>query len=95
MADIMKELGYGCSTGAPHCNEVLSLFSPLTEAKVSGVLATIARTHTGLDDNENFYSLFCSAMGNSTTSETLCVGSWNVDVLVDSIKQLVSSFLQL
>ncbi|KAA8539793.1 hypothetical protein F0562_026485 [Nyssa sinensis] len=87
MADIMRELGYGCTIDASHCKEVLSLFLPLTEATLSRILGTVARTHTGLADNQNCYSTFCAAIGSSITSETSCPNSWNVDVLVDSIKQ--------
>ncbi|KAL7229494.1 hypothetical protein ACSBR2_008075 [Camellia fascicularis] len=88
MADIMSELGYGCTVDASHCNEVLSLFLPLTEATVSRILGTITRTHTGLEDNQNCCLTFYSAIGSSATCEASCLSSWNVHVLVDSIKQL-------
>ncbi|XP_059666940.1 uncharacterized protein LOC132312554 isoform X2 [Cornus florida] len=88
MDDIMRELGYGCTIDASLCKELFSLFLPLTEATISRILGTIARTHTGLEDNQNCYSTFCAAIGNSATSETSCPSSWNVDILVDSIKQL-------
>ncbi|CAL5366920.1 unnamed protein product [Camellia sinensis] len=88
MADIMSELGYGCTVDASHCNEVLSLFLPLTEATVSRILGTITRTHTGLEDNQNCCLTFYSAIGSSATCEASCLSSCNVHVLVDSIKQL-------
>lgn len=90
MADIMKELGYGCTVNTSHCKEILSLFLPLNEGTISRILSTIARTHTGLDDSQNTYSIFCSALGSSSSSDSSWLNSWNVDVLVDSIKQLVS-----
>lgn len=91
MADIMRELGYGCTLSTSHCKEVLSLFLPLSEVTLSRILSTIARTHAGLEDNQNSYSTFCSAIGSSALSDSSCLSCWNVDVLVDSIKQLVSS----
>ncbi|KAK9292656.1 hypothetical protein L1049_020633 [Liquidambar formosana] len=88
MADIMRELGYGCTLNASDCKEVLSLFLPLTEVTISRILSTIARTHASLEDNQNSCSTFFSAIGSSATSDSSSLSSWNVEVLVDSIKQL-------
>ncbi|KAK2975819.1 hypothetical protein RJ640_022836 [Escallonia rubra] len=88
MAGTMREQGYGCTIDVLHCKEVLSLFSPLTEATVSRVLATLAHTHRSLDDDENLFMTFCSAVGVSAASEALSAGSWNANVFADSIKQL-------
>lgn len=95
MASIMSELGYGCTVDASHCKEVLSLFLPLTEATLSRILGTIARTHTGLVDDQNYCSTFYTAIGSSATCDLSCLSSWNIDVLVDSITQLVSSIAYL
>lgn len=91
MACIMSELGYGCTVDASHCNELLSLFLPLSEATLSIILCTIVRTHTGLVANQNYCSMFYTAIGGSATYDSSCLSSWNIDVLVDSIMQLVSS----
>ncbi|KAJ4956450.1 hypothetical protein NE237_013233 [Protea cynaroides] len=88
MADVMKELGYGFTINVSHCKEVLSLFQPLTEGTISQVLSTIARTHSCLEDSQNTYSIFCSALSGSSVPDSSCLNSWNVDILVDSIKQL-------
>ncbi|XP_043707891.1 CCR4-NOT transcription complex subunit 1-like isoform X2 [Telopea speciosissima] len=88
MADVMKELGYGCTINASHCKDVLSLFLPLTEGTLSRVLSTMAQTHYGLEDCQNAYSIFCSALSGNSVPESPCLNSWNVDILVDSIKQL-------
>lgn len=90
MADIMMELGYGCTANASQCKEILSLFLPLDEVTLSRILGTIVRTHTGLEDSQNTYSTFCSALGSSSATDSSRLSSWNADVLVDSIKQLVS-----
>ncbi|KAF5959204.1 hypothetical protein HYC85_000413 [Camellia sinensis] len=62
MADILKELGYGCTVNVSQCIEMLSLFLPLTEITVSRIFGTIARTHAGLEDNQNAFSTFYSAL---------------------------------
>ncbi|KAF5204452.1 Ccr4-not transcription complex subunit [Thalictrum thalictroides] len=88
MADTMKELGYNCTVNASHCREILSLFLPLTEVTLARLLGTIASTHVGLEDGQNMYSTFCAALGSSSSVDATFLDSWNVDVLVDSIKQL-------
>lgn len=89
MADVMTELGYGCTIDTSHCKEMLSLFQPLNDVTLSKLLGTIACTHTGLEDGQNTYATFCTAVGGSLASDSSLLNSWNVDVLVDSIKQLV------
>lgn len=91
MGDVMNELGYGCSADASQCKEILSLFTPLTEITLSRIFGAIARTHAGLEDNQNTFSTFTLALGCSTMSDLPPLSSWNVDVLVKAIKQLVSS----
>ena len=93
MGDIMKELGYGCTVNASQCKEILSLFLPLTEATLSKILGTIACTQAGLEDNQNTFPTFSLAVGCSTLSDLPLLNSWNIDVLIDTIKQLVSYFL--
>ncbi|XP_008796100.2 CCR4-NOT transcription complex subunit 1-like isoform X2 [Phoenix dactylifera] len=88
MADVMTELGYGCTINTSHCKEMLSLFHPLNEVTLSKLLGTIARTHSGLEDAHSTYATFCAAVGSSSESDSSLLNSWNVDVLVDSIKQL-------
>ncbi|KAL7238559.1 hypothetical protein ACSBR2_004616 [Camellia fascicularis] len=88
MSDIMKELGYGCRVNVSQCVEMLSLFLPLTEITVSRILGTIARTHAGLEDNQNAISTFCYALGTDSSFDLPLMSSWNIDALIDSIKQL-------
>lgn len=93
IADVMCELGYGCTANLSQCKEMLSLFLPLTDATVAKILGTIARTYAGLDNSQNVYATFRSALGGNSVLDLPSLNSWNVDVLVDSIKQLVSSML--
>lgn len=90
MGDIMKELGYGCTVNATQCKEILSLFLPLTEITISKILGMIARNHTGLEDSRNIYATFSLALGFSGLSDLPSLNSWDVDVLLDTVKQLVS-----
>lgn len=95
MGDIMKELGYGCTVNASQCKEILSLFLPLSEVTLSKILGTIACTQAGLEDNQNIFSTFSLAVGCSTLSDLPLLNSWNIDVLIDTIKELVSLLILL
>ncbi|GAA0150692.1 mRNA polyadenylation factor [Lithospermum erythrorhizon] len=88
MADIMKELGYGCTVHVSQCKEILSLFLPLTELTVAKIISTVARTYTGLEGNQNMFSTFRSALGTPNVPDLPAVNSWNAGVLVEAIKQL-------
>ncbi|TKY68978.1 CCR4-NOT transcription complex subunit 1 [Spatholobus suberectus] len=87
MGDIMKELGYGCTVDVSQCKEIFSLFLPLTEKTLSKLLGAIACTHTGLEDNQNTYITFRAAHGYNV-SELPPLNSWNIDVLIDTVKHL-------
>lgn len=95
MADLMCELGYGCTANVAQCKEMLSLFLPLSCATVAKILATISRTYADLDDSQNGFATFRSALGGNIVADLPSLSSWNVDVLVDSINQLVSSIVVL
>ncbi|KAM7508804.1 hypothetical protein LguiA_019257 [Lonicera macranthoides] len=88
IADVMREMGYRCTVNDSQCKDMLSLFLPLTESTVARILGTVACTHADLDDNQNSFLTFCSAFGASSLSDLPSTNSWNIDVLVDSIKQL-------
>ncbi|CAA0842704.1 transcription regulators [Striga hermonthica] len=88
MADVMSELGYGCTASVSQCKDILSLFLPLSDATIAKILGTIARTYTGLDDSQNVFAAFRSALGGNNDLDPPSLTSWNVEVLVESIKQL-------
>ena len=92
--NIMMELGYGCTVNALQCKEILCLFLPLTEATISRLLGTVARTQAGLGDTQNTFVESLSALGSNSLSELPLLSSWNIEILIDSVKQLVSSILQ-
>ncbi|XP_050238653.1 uncharacterized protein LOC126688113 isoform X2 [Mercurialis annua] len=86
--DIVKELGYGCTFDASHCKEILTNFSPMTESTISKIVGIIARNHAGLEENQSTFSNFGLALGCSISSELPLLSSWNIDILVKTIKQL-------
>lgn len=88
MADMMRELGYGCTSNISHCKDVLSCFLPLNELTLARLISTIISTRTGLEDAQDIHYTFCSVVGSSMACESSSFNSWNVDVLVDSIRQL-------
>ncbi|XP_022732983.1 CCR4-NOT transcription complex subunit 1-like isoform X3 [Durio zibethinus] len=88
MGDIIKELGYGCTVDAAHCQDILSLCLPLTEMTISRILGMISYTYVGLEDNQTTFSTFSLALGCSTSSDLPPLNSWNIDVLIKTIKQL-------
>lgn len=94
MDNIIMELGYGCTFNALQCKEILCLFLPLTETTIAGLLGTVARTQAGLEDNQTTFTESLLAMGSNNLSELPLLSSWNIEILIDSVKQLVSYILQ-
>ncbi|XP_019056501.1 PREDICTED: CCR4-NOT transcription complex subunit 1-like [Tarenaya hassleriana] len=88
VGDLVEELGYGLTADATQCKEILSHFLPLTEATISRIFGTVARTFVGLEDNQNTFSTFSRALGFCSSIELPLLKSWNVEILVETIKQL-------
>lgn len=90
VGDLMGELGCGFTADALQCKEILSTFAPLGEATISRILGNVSRTCADLEDNHTTFSTFTLALGCCIPTELPTPRSWNVDILVDTIKQLVS-----
>ncbi|PWA89109.1 transcription regulator [Artemisia annua] len=88
IAEMLKELGYKCTSDVSVCKDLLSSFSPLTEVTIARILGAIVRSDAGLQDHENAFSTFFSALGIGSLPDMPPANSWNTDVLVESIKQL-------
>ncbi|KAI3711268.1 hypothetical protein L2E82_41237 [Cichorium intybus] len=88
MADLMKELGHKCTSDVSLCKDFLSSFTPLTEITVAMILGTIIRCDASLQDQENAFSTFYSALGRGSLPDLSSLNSWNTEVLIESIKQL-------
>ncbi|GAB2232300.1 hypothetical protein Drorol1_Dr00011332, partial [Drosera rotundifolia] len=86
--ETIKELGYGCTIDTLKCTEVLSRFSPLTEKKVSRIIGIIARTYTGLEDNQLAFSAFLTGSDGNPAEDVASISSWNISILINSIKEL-------
>ncbi|PWZ58289.1 CCR4-NOT transcription complex subunit 1 [Zea mays] len=91
MADIVAELGYGCTVDNTRCKEILSIVEPLDDVAISKLLGAVVGTHSGLGDAHNRYATFVSAILNSHTNDSSQLTKWNADVLVDSINELAPS----
>ena len=50
MADIITELGYGCTADIAHCKDILSLFEPLNDLGISKLLGAVVSTTPGLGE---------------------------------------------
>lgn len=90
VGDLMEELGCGFTADAKQCKDIFSSFAPLSEATISRILGNVARTCADFEDNHSSFSTFCLALGCCVPSELPTPRSWNVDILIDTIKQLVS-----
>lgn len=95
MAEIIGELGYGFTIDSERCMGIMSFFSPLTESTIAKLLGTIGCTHVYPEDNLNIYSTFSSLFDFGTIADGTRPTSWNIDVLVESIKKLVSIYFSL
>ncbi|XP_044983302.1 CCR4-NOT transcription complex subunit 1-like [Hordeum vulgare subsp. vulgare] len=91
MADIVIELGYGCTVDSTQCKEILSTFQPLDDVAISKLLGAVIGTQNSLGEAHNTYATFVSAIRNTHLSESPQLTTWNTDVLVDSINELVPS----
>ncbi|KAG7644767.1 CCR4-Not complex Not1 subunit [Arabidopsis thaliana x Arabidopsis arenosa] len=88
VGDLMGELGCGFTADAQQCKEILSSFAPLGEATISRIVGNVSRTCADLEDNQTTFSTFTVALGSCIPTELPTPRSWNVDILVDTIKQL-------
>jgi hypothetical protein len=92
VAGVLEEIGFGCTSNVYLCKEVLTLGGdPLDEGVVARILGTVARTAKGSEEVQSihgsFFSTLCSA--ETVTSKST---SWNLEILLEAIHQLVSSW---
>jgi hypothetical protein len=92
LPDIITELGYGCASDIAHCKEILLHFEPLDDMAISKLLGAVVCTRIGVGETQNTYSIFLSAFGNCQTVDSSQLTAWNIDVLVDSINEIVSLY---
>ncbi|KAE8802442.1 CCR4-NOT transcription complex subunit 1-like [Hordeum vulgare] len=79
MADIVIELGYGCTVDSTQCKEILSTFQPLDDLAISKLLGAVIGTQNSLGEAHNTYATFVSAIRNTHLSESPQLTTWNTD----------------
>lgn len=87
---VVEELGYTCTGSKAHLKEVLSLLPTLDETSAAQLVAMMARTHSGLEDNSASYSSLISALGGGQHSvPEVPPSTWSYEVAVDAIREVV------
>uniref|UniRef100_A0A8B9J3R9 CCR4-NOT transcription complex subunit 1 n=1 Tax=Amazona collaria TaxID=241587 RepID=A0A8B9J3R9_9PSIT len=94
LADFMQEVGYGFCTSVEECRNIIMQFGvrEVTAAQVARVLGMMARTHSGLTDGIPLQSISAPGSGiwsdGKDKSEGAQAHTWNVEVLIDVLKEL-------
>lgn len=94
LAEMVSEVGYGCTASLEECRNTLLSFGvrELTAPAVARVLGMISRTPSGLPDHMPVQSLNAGGSGGWNDAkdkpDTGGPSTWNVDVLVQVIKDL-------
>lgn len=89
VGDLIGELGCGFTADAQQCKEILSTFAPLGEATIARILGNVARTCADREDDHTTFPSFSLALGCCIPNELPSPRSWNADVLIEAINQLV------
>uniref|UniRef100_A0A286X8U4 CCR4-NOT transcription complex subunit 1 n=1 Tax=Cavia porcellus TaxID=10141 RepID=A0A286X8U4_CAVPO len=96
LADFMQEVGYGFCASIEECRNIIMQFGvrEVTAAQVARVLGMMARTHSGLTDGIPLQSISAPGSGiwsdGKDKSDGAQAHTWNVEVLIDVLKELVS-----
>ncbi|NP_835179.1 CCR4-NOT transcription complex subunit 1 isoform 2 [Mus musculus] len=94
LADFMQEVGYGFCASIEECRNIIMQFGvrEVTAAQVARVLGMMARTHSGLTDGIPLQSISAPGSGiwsdGKDKSEGAQAHTWNVEVLIDVLKEL-------
>ncbi|XP_040596731.1 CCR4-NOT transcription complex subunit 1 isoform X4 [Mesocricetus auratus] len=94
LADFMQEVGYGFCASVEECRNIIMQFGvrEVTAAQVARVLGMMARTHSGLTDGIPLQSISAPGSGiwsdGKDKSEGAQAHTWNVEVLIDVLKEL-------
>jgi hypothetical protein len=84
VAELMEDLGYASAATAENLRVVLAQFPALKPTDVSRIVAMMSRTHTGLEESAMLHTF----TKNSTWSARPGLKTWNINVFVDTIKEL-------
>jgi CCR4-NOT transcription complex subunit 1 len=107
LADLIMEIGYGFCLSVEECrNSLVNLGAcEVSPQAVARVLGMMVRSHTGLEEQVALQNIqtpasFWSSSGDSGskekgTAEANQPASWNVEIFVQTLKELVSKpFMQ-
>ena len=90
VADVMEDLGYACAATSRNLKIILNHFplfkSQDIEVEIARIIGMMSRTHTGLEENGEMYSF----NNNSNWSSRIGMKTWNINVFVDTIKEVYS-----
>jgi CCR4-NOT transcription complex subunit 1 len=102
LADLIMEIGYGFCSSLEECrNSLVNLGAcEMSPPAVARVLGMMVRTHTGLEEQVALQNIqtpasFWSSGGDSGSKEKGATDanhptSWNVEIFVQTVKELVS-----
>eukprot|EP01045_Picozoa_sp_COSAG04_P035455 COSAG04_NODE_8193_length_1008_cov_1.465347_1_plen_313_part_10 len=88
-ADLIKDLGYSCTSSVSNLEEVLAQYPNTNEEDLAHIVGMMASTHSGLDDSLNLQQTFVASLAPPAASVGLSTGAdkvgpgcteWNVDV---------------
>ncbi|KAJ8336619.1 hypothetical protein SKAU_G00378390 [Synaphobranchus kaupii] len=94
LAEFMQEVGYGFCASLDECRNIILQYGvrEVTASQVARVLGMMARTHSGLSDGIPLQSISAPGSGiwsdGKDKSEGSQVHSWNVEVLIDVVKEV-------
>eukprot|EP01050_Picozoa_sp_SAG11_P016654 SAG11_NODE_2300_length_3551_cov_1.734067_2_plen_367_part_00 len=67
-ADLMKDLGYSCTSSVANLEEVLAQYPNTNEEDLAHIVGMMASTHTGLDDSLNLQQTFITSLQAPTAA---------------------------
>lgn len=84
VAELMEDLGYASAATPENLKVVLAQFPALKPSDVARIIGMMSRTHTGLDESAMLHTF----SKNSTWNAKPGLKTWNVNVFVDTVKEL-------
>lgn len=93
VAGVLEEDGFVCTSNVYRCKEVLTFGGdPLDEGVVARILYTVARTAKGSEEVQSIHGSYFNTLCSAETV-TSKLTSCNLEILLEAIHQLVSSWL--
>ena len=87
----MEDIGYGCTETAAAFREFIGQFPELTESDVAQILGMLARTYAGLETaGVPLYKDFPPNVDFTAAEKTETAKTWNLNVVIDVLKESVS-----